>query len=478
VLADFTLDQLFYRLSLLGALYNDREEFSVKRLCNTLVFPAVLALVWFCTPRQAYALPSFARQTGQKCAACHVGGSWPQLTPWGRFFKLSGYTAGKSIFDKEEGFHLPVGVWGQAGLTWAAQPNDAAGNPVVEHNGVPQFYGITGEVATKVTDFLGVFYQYAVNNQFPGWKGGTDAADIRAVHFFHPAGHELLVGFDSNNSPGLQDVWNSVPAWGFPFFESPQAPGGPTDPIISSLASQSASVGAYALLDRKFYVETSFYRVANGFFRFMSAGTSFEKGDQNYLQGENPYWRAYWTTSHGPHSVMAGTFGMRASVYPDSSQPTGPANIFTDTGFDTQYQYLAYTHKITLRGSYVYEKRSWDGSYPLGASGTNKGNLKTLNLGGSYSYNAWTFHGGYLMSNGNSDSTMYGITSPAGDQVSASPKTTGYALEVDRLITQNIQVMAQYHGFLRFNGLQHNIDGLGRNATDNNTLWLSVFFAF
>jgi len=73
-----------------------------------------------CVSPRAHALPSFARQTGQKCAACHVSGSWPQLTPWGRFFKLSGYTAGKQLVDKE-GFHyVPLGLFGQVGLTWAA----------------------------------------------------------------------------------------------------------------------------------------------------------------------------------------------------------------------------------------------------------------------------------------------------------------------------------------------------------------------
>src|ERR1700674_288501 len=40
----------------------------------------------------AGALPSFAEQTGQRCSACHVGGLGPQLTPFGRQFKLGGYT--------------------------------------------------------------------------------------------------------------------------------------------------------------------------------------------------------------------------------------------------------------------------------------------------------------------------------------------------------------------------------------------------
>src|SRR5579872_6484717 len=40
----------------------------------------------------AFAVPAFTAQTGQVCAACHVGGFGPQLTPFGREFKLSGYT--------------------------------------------------------------------------------------------------------------------------------------------------------------------------------------------------------------------------------------------------------------------------------------------------------------------------------------------------------------------------------------------------
>ena len=38
------------------------------------------------------ALPSFARQTGQPCGTCHT--DFPALTPYGRRFKLLGYTTG------------------------------------------------------------------------------------------------------------------------------------------------------------------------------------------------------------------------------------------------------------------------------------------------------------------------------------------------------------------------------------------------
>src|SRR5271170_630538 len=50
----------------------------------------LLAALW---PAASHAVPSFAEQTGQPCAACHVGAFGPQLRPFGRQFKLNVYTA-------------------------------------------------------------------------------------------------------------------------------------------------------------------------------------------------------------------------------------------------------------------------------------------------------------------------------------------------------------------------------------------------
>jgi len=452
---------------------------NLKQAAITKLIRALsLIAVCICIAPNAHALPSYARQTGQRCAACHVGGNWPQLTPWGRFFKLAGYTAGKSFVNKEGLHYAPIGVFGQAGLTWAAQPNDAQGNPVVTQNGSPEAYQFTGEFGTKLSDFAGIFWEYQVANQFPGWKGVVDLVDIRATHFLHPGNHELLIGFDSNNNPSVQDVWNTVPAWRYPFYTSPQSPGQPGSPMIGSLSQQTGSVGVYALFDRKFYAEFSEYRVGTDFFRWMTAGTSLQNG-ANYLKDWNPYWRAYWTKTEGPNVFMAGVLGMHSNVYPDSSSPSGPADTFSDNGFDSQYQYLGETNKLTLRGSYMYEQQSWNGSFPLGNVSSLKGNLKTLNLNGSYAlHEAWTFTGGFFLSNGSSNAALYGITAPAGAQLTAKPNTTGYVLQADRTITQNVVASLQYTGFTKFNGLTSNIDGLGRKPSDNNTLWFTVFFAF
>jgi hypothetical protein len=66
----------------------------------------------------ASALPSFARQMGQACIACHI--SYPELTPYGRLFKLSGYTVG-------ERQTLPLAVMGIASVT---QVNNTQGNDI------------------------------------------------------------------------------------------------------------------------------------------------------------------------------------------------------------------------------------------------------------------------------------------------------------------------------------------------------------
>ena len=58
----------------------------------TVIFGFVFSAVTFGTISPANALPSFARQTGQPCGTCHT--DYPGLTPYGRLFKLGGYTAG------------------------------------------------------------------------------------------------------------------------------------------------------------------------------------------------------------------------------------------------------------------------------------------------------------------------------------------------------------------------------------------------
>src|SRR5215469_12384341 len=67
------------------------------------IFVFALLTVLVALPRVASAVPSFATQTGLPCAQCHVMAFGPQLTEYGRQFKLNGYT-----FQKEGGLKIPL----------------------------------------------------------------------------------------------------------------------------------------------------------------------------------------------------------------------------------------------------------------------------------------------------------------------------------------------------------------------------------
>lgn len=64
---------------------------NIHRFEKTLL--GILLLLAFFT-QNAHALPSMARQTGMPCSTCHIASFGPSLTPFGRQFKLTGYTMG------------------------------------------------------------------------------------------------------------------------------------------------------------------------------------------------------------------------------------------------------------------------------------------------------------------------------------------------------------------------------------------------
>src|ERR1700686_1235327 len=73
----------------------DRNRvFRVMVALGTGVALAAITIIGFTKPAEA--LPSFARQTGQPCGTCHT--DFPALTPFGRRFKLLGYTVAVAEF--------------------------------------------------------------------------------------------------------------------------------------------------------------------------------------------------------------------------------------------------------------------------------------------------------------------------------------------------------------------------------------------
>jgi len=58
------------------------------------------------------------------------------------------------------------------------------------------------------------------------------------------------------------------------------------------------------------------------------------------------------------------------------------------------------------------------------------------------------------------------------------PDTRAIILELDYLPMPEVKLSVQYTWFLKFNGARFNYDGSGRNASDNNTLYLLAWLVF
>src|ERR1700741_5269972 len=92
----------------------------------------LLALAMLLLPEGARAIPLFNRQTGQNCVSCHAGGQFPELTPYGRLFKLTGYTIGERAVPLSA---MAVGSYARVADT--TKSDDPGGD--FQKNGAPIF---------------------------------------------------------------------------------------------------------------------------------------------------------------------------------------------------------------------------------------------------------------------------------------------------------------------------------------------------
>ncbi|WP_229213493.1 MULTISPECIES: cytochrome C [unclassified Duganella] len=417
------------------------------------------------SPILAHALPAFARQTGQNCVACHAGGQFPELTSYGRLFKMTGYTIGNKA--------IPLSAMGIASYTKSSSPAD---DPTFAKDAVALFQTGSVFVAGKLNENVGVFAQATYNNydsQNPdsgGWQGkwASDNFELRYADRMIDTDRDLIFGLTLNNNPSLADPWNTAPAW-MQYVPTQFGVTGPdAAPIVSQLGTQAAGVAAYAFLNQTLYAEVATYQTANGAWSFLSQGT--KNADQVELQGSNPYARLALSHDWGPHSAMIGVMAMNANIYPDNLNPSGPTIHYHDRGIDAQYQYLLDPHAATVQLSYIAESIDNGGVAGIAANSSNR--LKQLRIKGSYVYRAR--YGGslsYFSTTGSSDTALY-------PDAASNPDTRGWVPEVFWTPVQYLRVGAQYFNFKRYHGAVANYDGAGRNPDGNNTVFVYVWGAY
>ncbi len=418
----------------------------------------------------AQALPSYARQTGQECAACHNG--FPELTPYGRLFKLNAYT-----FKGGDSNLPPIAVMVTPSFTHTQtdQPGGAAPhfgpNDNFSFSG-SLFYG--GAITSHIGALAQVTYDHAARNF--NW----DNLDVRYAQATTVLDRETVFGATVNNNPTVTDLWNSTPAWGYPFVSSALAPTPAAGTLIEgALAQQVLGITAYNFWNRLIYTEFGGYRSLSP---TTDTTLGIAPGSTSAIKNFAPYWRLAVAPSWGRNSLEVGVFGISASLIPGRVRDNGTDHL-TDFGIDTQYQWLGARDSVSLQAYWITENQNLSASSALGASANTHNHLRSFRAKATYYYDqTYGVTAAYFNLNGTPDPLLFS------GSATSSPNSSGWIGELDYIPFShggpsfwpwlNMKLGLQYVYYDKFDGGTTNFDGAGRNAHDNNTLFLFAWFAF
>ena len=433
---------------------------------------AVLAL----SATNAAAVPAFAAQTGEPCQACHVGGFGPQLTPFGREFKLQGYT----LRTNDKSIPLSAMVVASYLRTQKAQnppptPYNANDNWALDQ--VSLFF------AGGFGEHLGAFVQGTYDGIAQAWH--WDNLDLRATTTVKIHKADVTLGASLNNAPTVQDAWNTLPAWGYPYTTSTLAPTPATSPLLNgALAQTSLGLTGYAWINSKLYLE-------GGAYWSPSAGALSRLGvdptSPGSISGAAPYGRIAFQQDIGKTGTLeVGAFGLRSDIYPGLDHTTGFTDSYTDLGLDGSFvDTLPNSDVLTINGRLLHERQRLAATCTLsGGDQTCFNNtLNDVRVDASYYWrDKIGFTVGAFDTTGSANPTLY-----AGNRT-LRPDSTGVLLQLDATPWGdgksplgkrfNTRVGIQYTAYTRFNGARDNWDGAGSNAADNNALRLFIWTAY
>jgi len=420
----------------------------------------------------ARAIPSFSRQTNLGCNVCHT--AFPMLTSFGRLFKLNGYTltglqtigAGR---DENPSLKInlipPVSTMLQTSFTQLAkaQPGTQNGNAAFPQE-LSVFFG------EAISPRLGTFIQIT----YDGAEGtlAIDNVDLRYANHATLASKDMIYGVTLNNSPTVQDVWNTTPVWGFPFGSSGTAPSPAAAPLIAEgLAQNVAGLGAYALWNSNVYAEATLYRSSQ-----QGSAQPPDASSSLTTKGVTPYWRFVYQRQWGKQYVSLGAYGLSTKLYP--AGVTGPTDRFSDVAGDLQFERPMGEGTFVVHATYIHERQTLDATFGGGESANPANTLNTLRadasllttsrVGGSL---------GFFTMSGDADSLLY-APNPVTGSATGKPNSSGVIAELQFMPWINTRFSLQYVAYQKFNGGTSNYDGAGRKASDNNTLYLLTWLMF
>ena len=329
--------------------------------------------------------------------------------------------------------------------------------------------------AGKIYDRVGAFSQLT----YDGYADRLvmDKTDIRFADNMDIGDTQVTYGISLNNTPTVQDLWNTS-AWGFPYTGSGVQPGvGSTALIDGGLDTQVGGATAYTMIDNLLYLEAGAYS---------SFSSNFQRGfgvgapDRLALDGPAPYWRVALQQDWQGHFFSLGQYGMMANVLPGRDRTNG-ANQFTDVAVDATYQYMANPrHIFEAKTAYIYEDQRLSADR-IAAGDPSTGNtyLNTYKLNLAYTFDQTygvTF--GYNRITGSHSPLMddNGIivdqTRPNSEYYTAELVYVPFGKSTSTLNPWlNLRTSLQYIGYSQANGTH-------TQAQDNNTFMVNGWLAF
>jgi hypothetical protein len=313
--------------------------------------------------------------------------------------------------------------------------------------------------AGRITSHVGAFLQTTYDPQDNHFS--IDNLDLRAAC----ATGDFIAGVTVNDSPTVEDLWNTTPAWGWPFLTSGAWPGfGSNNALVDGgLAQAAVGAGPFVSWKNTLYAVVAAYRSAP-----LGAQRPLDASNSNLIHAIAPYWRAAWQGAFGPHYVEIGTYGLVADLYPGklANLPlTGSTDEYLDLAADAQYQYAGGGWQADAHAAWIYEHRDLRAS-----AGGAKPYLNTVHADADVYRGALGASAGAFY--------KWGSRSDAWGTASGLPDTSGALFELTYRPWQNFYLRAQYTLYFQFDGRHSDFDGAGRNASDNNTIAVLAWLAY
>ena len=460
---------------------------------NWLAFWMCSFTLGFGWVQSARAVPSFAAQTGQPCQACHIGAEGPQLTPYGRNFKIKGYTitGGEGIASQ-----VHLALWLQPEFSSFAKDLPPGANPEYFNrnnnaflNAVSLFY------SGKLADHVGAFLQVSWDNV--GKALAQDNSDIRVVDSGKIFGKSVDYGVSFNNAPGWSDPYNSNYLWGYPYISNGIAPAPNAAPVLAGpLQDNSLGVVGYAWIDSHIYLDLGGYQSQPPGYQKIF-GESYGPGSSTGIEPWASLTYAWFWGNNNAHlggHFFYGRFNPTTNLR--STDGRFGHDSYTDFMFSNGYQYLGddNEHIFTIDGFWDFESQHLKGSSSL--LNPNQSSSKSANrLNEFHEWATYYFQDTYGVVVGwdkvwgNRNQLLYNTgADDASGSIKGSPNSTDWTFEVNWVPFGkeesfwrpfvNVRIGLQYTLYTQFNGSGRNYDGFGRNASDNNTTLLYAWTVF